>query len=175
MDIFLLIVFIGLLILQIVMIVKFFEIAANVKTLTKHQVPGNDSIESLKHNIALEKHLGYSEKVREMIMRKWLQTREDLDHARSYGNNTFQIEETLTYLNAELKALGINTDELERVIFAQTARTDGEFQINDLVIEKATGNQWKIAGIFRNELYCTRNGGMTEARFTKDQVAPITD
>lgn len=57
----------GLIILQIVMIVKFFQIASDFKAIKEHSVIGN-SLDELKRNIELWKYLGHSDKVRETLI-----------------------------------------------------------------------------------------------------------
>lgn len=106
---------IGVLILQVVMIVKFFQIAANVKALKESQIIGN-SVTEFQQRIELEKYLGNTDKVRDILIREYIKSENEYRYRSNYGVNTEAVEKVLEYLNEELTKIGVNPDELTEKI-----------------------------------------------------------
>ena len=165
---------IGLLILQIVMIVKFFQIASDVRVLRRKQDGYFDTISQIRQQIELEKYLGHSEQVRETIIRERINIQNKYEALRREGFSAKTLEPTVEYLNAELQNCGIDPKDLLASVMA--SETKNGIETGALVVEKATGNQWVV--ISKNNstyMLCRAAGGIVEKCFEVKEVMPYEE
>ena len=174
MNILVVLVFIGLLILQIVMIVKFFQIASDVRRLRKKQDVDVESLPQLRQRIELEKYLGHSEQAKESIVRARINIQNKYEALRREGFSAKTLEPTVEYLNAELQKCGIDPKDLLASVMA--SETKNGIETGALVVEKATGNQWVV--IFNTDLdlvRCRAAGGIVEKWIDKKDIMPFEE
>lgn len=158
-------IFLGLLILQIVMIVKFFQIASDVREIKRHVGVTLDE----QHLIAVESYLGNTEKAKELLIKARIMTEEEFRCA-NWNGDSFD-NSRITQLNEQLKQVGVDPNELIREIFnKQEDGVSDNLSVGSVVVEKETGKSWKIAGRNHNQLYCTM--GSEEKYFQINQVVP---
>lgn len=165
----------GLLVLQIVMIVKFFQIASDVRVLRRKQEGHFDTISQLKQRIELEKYLGHSEQAREIIIRERINAQNKYDALKEQGLSVGTIEYTVEYLDQELQKCGIDSKDLLASVLGLSTNSATSLQIGAIVAEKSTGDQWIIKGKFVNRLYCIQSEGTVEKSFDEKDVMPYEE
>ena len=109
------VIILGLLILQIVMIVKFFQIASDVQKI-RQGMDGESAVNDIKKYIATERFIGNEEKVRETLIRARIKWEDKLNYAQRAGVPTGHIQSKIHYVDSQLKEIGINPDELLRQV-----------------------------------------------------------
>lgn len=157
---------VGLFILQIVMIVKFFQIASDVRAIKRQGGVLDD-----QHIIALEQYLGHEDKAKELLIKARIMLEEEAICARLHGNSF--DKNRVAPIDDQLKQIGVDPDELIRKIFVTTGIDSGNYEIGSIVVDKETGLSWQVGGRSNNNLYCTSAG--QERYFQIDQVIPLRE
>lgn len=161
------VIILGLLILQIVMIVKFFQIASDVRAIKRQ---GGVSLGE-QYMIAVEQYLGHEEKAKELLIKARVMLEEEAIHARLYGNNF--DKNRVIQINDKLTQIGIDPDELIRKIFVANGVESGNYEVGSIVVDRETGMSWQVGGRNNNQLYCTSAG--QEKYFQISQVMPLEE
>lgn len=169
--------FVGLGILQIIMIVKFFQIASDVRSLRKKNEGDFESLPKLKQRVEIEKYLGHIDKVKEMLVVAKINTQNEYDKLKDNGE--FSVRHLVPiseYIDNELQKNGVDPQDLLRSVIGDK-NPDSSFnvKVEDLVVEKNTGEQWVVKGKFMNRLFCTKAGGLVEKEFFINEVLPFEE
>lgn len=154
-------IFVALLILQIIMIAKFFSIASNISALRKH-FAGGETFKNFRARVEVEKFLGNSDRVKEILVRERIRREKEVRlHISDYDT-----QQAILYLDQELQNLSINPDDLKMAIFGDRA----VIEIGDKVIDLNTQKQWTVKGKYGDRLYCVEIDGNQEQEFRQEQV-----
>lgn len=156
------------------MIIKFFQIASDVRVLRRKQDGYFDTISQLRQRVELEKYLGHSEQAREIIIRERINAQNKYEALRREGFSAKTLEPTVEYLNAELQKCGIDPKDL--LASVMVSETKNGIEDGALVVEKETGKQWVV--IFKNSstyIMCRAAGGIVEKCFNEKEIMPFEE
>lgn len=165
----------GLLVLQVVMVVKFFQIASDVRSLRRKQDVDFESLPQLRQRIELEKYLGHSDQAKESIVRARISAQNKYEQLKSAGYYAGNLEPIVEYLNAELRKFGIDpTDLLFSVMGNETKKGIVE---KVLVVERETGKQWVVIDNTDSSDFvrCRAAGGIVEKWIDKKDIMPFEE
>lgn len=168
--------FVGLGILQIIMIVKFFQIASDVRSLRKKNEGDFESLPKLKQRVEIEKYLGHIDKVKEMLVVAKINTQNEYDKLKDNGE--FSVRHLVPiseYIDNELQKNGVDPQDLLRSVIGDEKYSKNNLDEGALVVEKSTGEQWVVKGKFMNRLFCTKAGGLVEKEFFINEVLPFEE
>ena len=165
----------GLLVLQIVMIVKFFQIASDVRRLRKTQDVDVESLPQLRQRIELEKYLGHSEQAKESIVRARINAQNKYEQLKNAGFSASAIEPVVEYLNAELQKFGMDPADL--LVSVTGNETKKGIVEGALVVERETGKQWVVINNTDSldMVKCRAAGGIVEKWIDKKDIMPFEE